>query len=77
MSTTAMHLFHLAVLIVIKVDGEIIDTASLNRKPRRMSHRGEFGISLKKSMVGLRRGVCADGSNSCLCQGERLRAVES
>lgn len=31
-----------------KVDGEIIGTASLNRKPRRMSHRGEFGISLKK-----------------------------
>ena len=32
-----------------KVDGEIIGTASLNRKPRRMSHRGEFGISLKKA----------------------------
>ena len=31
-----------------KVYGEIIGTASLNRKPRRMSHRGEFGISLKK-----------------------------
>ena len=30
-----------------KVDGEIIGTSSLNRKPRRMSHRGEFGISLK------------------------------
>ena len=60
-----------------KANGEIIGTASLNRKPRRMSHRGEFGISLKKSMVGLRRGVCADRSGSCLCQGERLRAVES
>ena len=32
-----------------KMDGEIIGTASLNRKPRRMSHRGEFGISLKKA----------------------------
>ena len=32
-----------------KVYGEIIGTASLNRKPRRMSHRGEFGISLKKA----------------------------
>ena len=52
MSTTAMHLLHLAVLIVIKVDGEIIGTASLNRKPRRMSHRGEFGISLKKAWWG-------------------------
>lgn len=31
-----------------KVYGEIIGTASLNRKPQRMSHRGEFGISLKK-----------------------------
>ncbi len=60
-----------------KVYGEIIGTASLNRKPQRMSHRGEFGISLKKSVVGLRCGVCADGSCSCLCQGKRLRAVES
>ena len=31
-----------------KANGEIIGTASLNRKPRRMSHRREFGISLKK-----------------------------
>ena len=76
-----------------KMDGEIIGTASLNRKPRRMSHRGEFGISLKgslkdessrgiryqseKSVVGLRRGVCADGSNSCLCQGEWIRTIKS
>lgn len=35
-----------------KGDGEIIDTASLNRKPRRMSHRGVFGISLKKAWWG-------------------------
>ena len=35
-----------------KVDGEIIGTASLNRKPRRMSHRGVFGISLKKAWWG-------------------------
>ena len=35
-----------------KVYGEIIGTASLNRKPRRMSHRGEFGISLKKAWWG-------------------------
>ena len=34
------------------VNGEIIGTASLNRKPRRMSHRGEFGISLKKAWWG-------------------------
>ena len=30
-----------------KVNGEIIGTASLNRKPNRMHHRAEFGISLK------------------------------
>ncbi len=35
-----------------KVDGEIIGTASLNRKHKRMSHRGEFGISLKKAWWG-------------------------
>ena len=35
-----------------KVDDKIIGTASLNRKPRRMSHRGEFGISLKKAWWG-------------------------
>ena len=34
-----------------KVYGEIIGTASLNRKPRRMSHRGEFGISLKSVVI--------------------------
>ena len=33
-------------------NGEIIGTASLNRKPRRMRHRGEFGISLKKAWWG-------------------------
>ena len=35
-----------------KMDGEIIGTASLNRTPRRMSHRGVFGISLKKAWWG-------------------------
>lgn len=33
-------------------DGQIIGTASLNRKPRRMRHRGEFGISLRKEYWG-------------------------
>ena len=32
-----------------KVKDEIIGTASLNRKHKRMSHRGVFGISLKKA----------------------------
>ena len=35
-----------------KADGEIIGTASLNRKPRKMSHRGEFGISVRKAFWG-------------------------
>ena len=35
-----------------KVDGEIIGTASLNRKSNRMHHRGVFGISLKKAWWG-------------------------
>ena len=34
------------------VGDEIIGTASLNRKPGRMRHRGEFGISLKKAWWG-------------------------
>ena len=35
-----------------KVDGVIIGTATLNRKHKRMRHRGEFGISLKKAWWG-------------------------
>ena len=35
-----------------KVDGEIIGTASLNRKGGRACHRGEFGISLKRAWWG-------------------------
>lgn len=35
-----------------KVKDEIIGTASLNRKHKRMSHRGVFGISLKKAWWG-------------------------
>ena len=35
-----------------KVNGEIIGTASLNRKRGRMYHRAEFGISLKKAWWG-------------------------
>ena len=35
-----------------KVDSEIIGTASLNRRSNRMSHRGVFGISLKKAWWG-------------------------
>ena len=35
-----------------KAYGEIIGTASLNRRSNRMSHRGVFGISLKKAWWG-------------------------
>lgn len=34
--------------LLAKANGEIIGTASLNRKQRRMGHRAEFGISLKR-----------------------------
>ena len=35
-----------------KVNGKIIDSASLNRKRNRMRHRAEFGISLNKAWWG-------------------------
>lgn len=38
--------------LLAKANGEIIVTASLNRKQRRMGHRAEFGISLKKAWWG-------------------------
>lgn len=38
--------------LLAKVNGEIIGTASLNRKQGRMRHRAEFGISLKKAWWG-------------------------
>lgn len=49
------------------VDGELIGTASLNRKPGRMRHRGVFGISLKRAWWG-----CGAASAPCLCAGKRL-----
>lgn len=42
-----------------RVDGELIGTASLNRKPGRMRHRGVFGFG-------------PDGGRPCLCAGKRL-----
>ena len=53
-----------------KVDGEIIGTASLNRKPGRMRHRGEFGISLKKAWWGC-------GAASALAEGVLAFARET
>lgn len=35
-----------SVLFVARANGEIIGDASLNRLPRRMNHRGEFGIAV-------------------------------
>lgn len=52
-----------SIQLLAKVEGEIIGTASLNRKQGRMHHRAEFGISLKKAWWGcgaaraLARGV--------------------
>ena len=53
-----------------RVDGEIIGTASLNRKPNRMRHRGEFGISLKKAWWGC-------GAASALAEGVLAFAREA
>lgn len=43
---------HDNVQYLAKVNGKIIGTASLNRLSHRMSHRGVFGISLKKAWWG-------------------------
>ena len=53
-----------------KVYGEIIGTASLNRRSNRMSHRGEFGISLKKAWWGC-------GAASALAEGVLAFAREA
>ena len=41
-----------SIQLLAKVNGEIIGTASLSRKQRRMGHRAEFGIGLKKAWWG-------------------------
>ena len=48
--------------LLAKARGEIIGTASLNRRQGRMSHRAEFGISLKKAWWGC-------GAATVLAQG--------
>ena len=40
------------VLFLAKADGMIIGDANLNRMPRRMNHRGEFGIAVRKAWWG-------------------------
>ena len=56
--------------LLAKVNGEIIGTASLNRKPGRMHHRAEFGISLKKAWWGC-------GAAAALAQGVLAFAREA
>ena len=46
------------ILLLAKADGRIVGDANLNRYPRRMSHRGELGVSVIKEYWN--RGV---GSN--------------
>lgn len=53
---------HDNIQLLAKVNGGIIGTASLNRKPNRMRHRAEFGISLKKAWWGC-------GAATVLAQG--------
>lgn len=43
---------HKNIQLLAKANGEIIGTASLNRRQNRMSHRAEFGISVKKAWWG-------------------------
>lgn len=43
---------HNNIQLLAKINGEIIGTASLNRQQNRMSHRAEFGISVKKAWWG-------------------------
>lgn len=38
-----------SVMLVAKEDGKIVGNASLNRLPRRMSHRGDISIAVAKS----------------------------
>ena len=61
-----------------KVDGEIIGSSDLS-EPQAPAHEPSRRVwhQSEKSMVGLRRGVRADGSNSCLCQGEWIRTIKS
>lgn len=37
------------VMLIAKQEGKIIGTASLNRLPRRMSHRGDLSVSVAKA----------------------------
>jgi len=39
---------HDNIMLVAKENEKIVGTASLNRMPRRMSHRGEFSVSVAK-----------------------------
>ena len=61
---------HEHIQLLAKVNGEIIGTASLNRKPNRMNHRAEFGISLKKAWWGC-------GAASALAEGVLAFARET
>ncbi|MBO5052260.1 MAG: GNAT family N-acetyltransferase [Clostridia bacterium] len=39
---------HDEIMLVAKENGKIVGSASLSRLPRRMKHRGEFGVSVLK-----------------------------
>ena len=36
------------IMLIAKADGKIVGSASLNRLPRRMGHRGEFSVSVRQ-----------------------------
>lgn len=60
------------VLFIARANWEIIGDASLNRLPRRMNHRGRIWHRCAKSMVGLRRCLCADAGDSEICGSKRF-----
>ena len=37
------------IMLIAKADGKIVGNASLNRLPRRMSHRGDLAVSVRKA----------------------------
>ena len=55
---------HDNIQLLAKVNGEIIGTASLNRKPNRMHHRAEFGISIDRAYWG--RGIGRALTEACI-----------
>lgn len=58
------------IMLVARCDGKIVGSASLNRLPRRMNHRGDFSVSVLKNYWNMGIGtklLCAiiDYAKNC------------